>query len=394
LNTTQDTVVIGGGAMGTATAWALARRGREVTLLEQFGPGHCNGASHGATRNLNLAYSDPDYVAMLAEAVRLWTELEADCGEQLLARTGVVNHGTDRGLGGVRSALRAAGLRAEFLPAEEAAERWRGIRFDQQVLHMPDGGQLNPDRALPALQRLAAGNGAVFRHHVRVVELAVLDGGVRLTVEEDGRTEVLSARQAVLTAGAWTAKLLAAANLPSGAAAVPRLTVTQEQPAHFAVTDEAAVWPGFNHVPGAGAEYAGWYSPVYGMPTPGEGVKAGWHGVGPVVDPDRRSFMPEPRQLAALQDYARRWLPGVDADSLTAISCTYTTTRDENFILDRIGPLVVGAGFSGHGFKFTPVIGRILADLATGTGTAPAIFSAKATRSPRGPKPPPVPGAG
>jgi sarcosine oxidase len=393
LNTTLDTVVIGGGAMGSAAAWALARRGREVTLLERFGPGHRNGASHGATRNLNLAYSDPDYVAMLAESVRLWTELEADCGEQLLARTGVVNHGTDRGLGGVRRALRAAGLRAEFLPAEEAAERWRGIRFDQQVLHTPDGGQLNPDRALPALQRLAAGNGAVVRHHVRVVEVAVLDGGVRLTVEADGRTEVLSARQAVVTAGAWTAKLLATANLASGAAALPRLTVTQEQPAHFAVTDEAAVWPGFNHVPGTGAEYAGWYSPVYGMPTPGEGVKAGWHGVGPVVDPDRRSFMPEPRQLAALQNYARRWLPGVDADSLTAISCTYTTTRDENFILDRIGPLVVGAGFSGHGFKFTPVIGRILADLATGTGTAPAIFSAKATRSPRGPKPPPGPGA-
>jgi sarcosine oxidase len=178
--------------MGSAAAWALARRGREVTLLEQFGPGHRNGASHGATRNLNLAYSAPDYVAMLAETVRLWTELEADCGDQLLARTGVVNHGTDRGLGGVRRALRAAGLRAEFLSAEEAAERWRGIRFDQQVLHMPDGGQLNPDRALPALQRLAAGNGAVVRHHVRVVELAVLDGGVRLTVEEDGRTEVFS----------------------------------------------------------------------------------------------------------------------------------------------------------------------------------------------------------
>ena len=90
------------------------------------------------------------------------------------------------------------------------------------------------------------------------------------------------------------------------------------------------------------------------MPTPGEGVKAGWHGVGPVVDPDRRSFAPEPRQRAALQNYARRWLPGVDPDSLTDISCTYTTTADENFVLDRIGPVVIGAGFSGHGFKFTP----------------------------------------
>jgi sarcosine oxidase len=112
------------------------------------------------------------------------------------------------------------------------------------------------------------------------------------------------------------------------------------------------------------------------MQTPGEGIKAGWHGVGPVVDPDRRSFLPEPVQLAALQEYARTWLPGVDADSFEAVSCTYTTTPDEDFVLDRIGPVVIGAGFSGHGFKFTPVIGRILADLATGTRDAPEIFRA------------------
>jgi sarcosine oxidase len=370
VKTNQDTVVIGGGAMGSASAWALARRGRDVTLLEQFGPGHRNGASHGATRNLNLGYSDPDYVAMLAEAVRLWAELETDSGEQLLARTGVVNHGTDPRLGAVRSALLGAGLRAEFLAAEEAAERWRGICFDQQVLHMPDGGQLNPDAALPALQRLAVSNGAAVRHHVQVVGLKILDDGVRLTVDDGGRTEVLTARQAVVTAGGWTSKLLA------GVPGLPRLTVTQEQPAHFAITDEGAVWPGFNHVPGHGEPFADWYSPVYGMQTPGEGIKAGWHGVGPVTDPDRRSFAPEPRQRAALQRYARDWLPGVDADSLTDISCTYTSTVDENFVLDRIGPIVIGAGFSGHGFKFTPVVGRILADLAAGAGPAPAMFSA------------------
>ena len=370
MKTTLDTVVIGGGAMGSATAWALARRGRDVTLLEQFGPGHRNGASHGTTRNFNPGYADPDYVAMLAESARAWNQLEADSGERLLARTGVVNHGTDPRLPEIRSALLAAGLRAEFLSVEEAAERWRGIRFDQRVLHMADGGQLNPDAALPAMQRLAAGLGAEIRHQVRVLELHVLDDGVRLTVESGGRTEVLSARQAVVTAGGWTTKLLA------GVAPLPRLTVTEEQPAHFAITDGSARWPGFNHMPGRGDAYGYWRSPVYGMHTPGEGIKAGWHGAGLVVDPDRRTFAPEPGQRAALQRYAREWLPGVDADSLTDISCTYTTTADENFILDRIGPVVIGAGFSGHGFKFTPAVGRILADLATGDGAAPAIFSA------------------
>ena len=132
----------------------------------------------------------------------------------------------------------------------------------------------------------------------------------------------------VVTAGGWTTKLLA------GVAPLPRLRVTQEQPAHFAITDEGAQWPGFNHMPGHGDAYGYWRSPVYGMQTPGEGIKAGWHGVGPVVDPDRRSFAAEPEQRAALQRYARDWLPGVDADSLTDISCTYTTTVDENFVLD------------------------------------------------------------
>ncbi|WP_255768722.1 FAD-dependent oxidoreductase [Pseudarthrobacter sulfonivorans] len=400
MGTMLDTVVIGGGAMGSAAAWALARRGRQVTLLEQFGPGHHNGASHGSTRNLNPGYHRPEYVAMLAEVIALWDELEQDSGERLLNRTGIVNHGPDPRLPLVQAALTEAGIRAEPLRPEEAAERWQGIRFDQQVLHMPDGGQLNPEAALPAFQRLAAARGAEIRHHTKVLDLEIMDDGVRLTLETAdggiseggtrgaampgvadmvppaaGTTEVVTAAQAIVTAGAWTEKLL------SGAAGrrklrIPRLTVTQEQPAHFQIADELAVWPGFNHTPGPGGAYQDWYSPVYGMQTPGEGIKAGWHGVGPVVDPDRRSFLPEPVQLAALQEYARTWLPGVDADSFEPISCTYTTTPDEDFILDRIGPVVIGAGFSGHGFKFTPVVGRILADLATGTRPAPQIFSA------------------
>ena len=112
--------------------------------------------------------------------------------------------------------------------------------------------------------------------------------------------------------------------------------------------------------------YDYWYSQTYGTLTPGEGVKAGWHAVGPVIDPDARTFEPEPVQLAALQRYAREWLPGVDADAMTAISCTYTSTSDTDFLLDRVGPVVVGAGFSGHGFKFVPTVGRILADLVGG----------------------------
>ncbi|MDQ0093008.1 FAD-dependent oxidoreductase [Paeniglutamicibacter psychrophenolicus] len=370
-----DTVVVGGGAMGSATAWALATRGREVTLLEQFEPGHALGASHGTTRNLNPGYRDPVYVSMLVEALELWERLGAQSGEAQIARTGIVNHGAPAEQGRVLAALSEAGIRAEELSAAQATERWSGIRFAGPALHMPDGGQLNPDLALPSFQRVATGHGARIRHGVRVVEMKVLgDKQVSLTLESAAGAETIEARNVVVTAGAWTRYLL------PGSVRLPALRVTQEQPVHFAPLDADTVWPGFNHtlVPGSpGFEHA--YSPVYGMSTPGEGIKAGWHGTGAPTHPDARSFASEPKQLRALQDYARKWLPGVDADSFTELSCTYTNTPDEDFILDRIGPITIGAGFSGHGFKFTPVIGRILADLASGSGPAPAKFAAGRT---------------
>jgi sarcosine oxidase len=370
-----DTVVVGGGAMGSATAWQLARRGRAVTLLERFEPGHVNGASHGASRNFNTAYADPSYVAMLAEALPLWRSLEAETGSRLLDQVGIVNHGPNPSFDAVAAALHGAGLGAEFLAPEAAAERWPGIHFDGRVLHTPDAGRLNADAAVTALQAAAVAAGAEVRHGTRVLRLDVLgDDHVRVTTE----TGAIDARRVVVTVGAWTSRLL------RGVLPVPRLTVTQEQPAHFALRDgstvaagrAAAEWPGFNHAfDPADPRYSWWYSPIYGMYTPGQGVKAGWHGVGPATDPDARSFAPEPAQLAALQRYVRDWLPGADPDALVPVSCTYTTTADEDFVLDRVGPVVVGAGFSGHGFKFTPSIGRILADLATDVSPAPPLFA-------------------
>lgn len=375
--TRLDIVVIGGGAMGSATAWQLATRGREVTLLEQFEPGHTNGASHGTTRNLNLGYADPTYVGMLSESLKLWEELSAQSGSEQITRTGTVNHGNPQAQAHALSALTAVGIRAEEISTAEASERWNGIRFTTPALHMPDGGQLNPDLALPSFQRVATENGATVRHGVRVVEMKVLgENQVRLLLETSSGTETIEAQHVVVTAGAWSSYLL------PDSVRLPQLRVTQEQPLHFAPRDAQSVWPGFNHalVPGSpGFENA--YSPVYGMLTPGEGIKAGWHGTGSLTHPDHRSFTSEPKQLHALRDYARAWLPGVNADIFTEISCTYTNTPDEDFVLDRMGPITIGAGFSGHGFKFTPAIGRILADLATGNGTAPAKFAAGRTSS-------------
>ena len=382
--TRADVVVVGGGAMGSAAAWQLARRGREVTLLERFGRGHTQGASHGASRNFNLSYGDDTYLSLLREALPLWRELEAESGTAVLDQVGLANHGANPAFDAVASALPAYGFDASFLAPEEAGERWPGIRFDGRVLFTPQAGRLNADAAVSALQRAAAARGAVVRHHSRVVAIRVVSpDSVLVEVqpldaesgEPTGSRETIDARRVVVTLGAWTQKLL------GSTVALPRLVVTQEQPAHFAVRDSSIAWPGFNHAPSPlDPSYDYWYSPVYGMFTPGQGVKAGWHGTGAVVDPDARTFVAEPAQLAALQRYAREWLPGVDAESFVEISCTYTTSPDSNFVVDSAGPLVIGAGFSGHGFKFTPSIGRILADLVDGAGTAPALFSLAAAR--------------
>jgi sarcosine oxidase len=362
-----ETVVIGGGAMGLSTAWNLSRRGRPVSLVERFTVGNRFGASHGATRNFNQSYSDPGYLGMLVEAERLWRELESESSTPLLDLVGIANHGDPSANDAAHEAMAAAGIRSEFLEAEEAAERWPGMRFDGRVLFAPDSGRLRAAEALAALHDRALAAGADLRFGTRVLGLEVMhDHRVRvITAAQD-----LIARHVIVTAGAWTTGLL------SGVMPLPALRVTQEQPAHFAVRTDALSWPGFNHNPIAtNSDHQWWPSAVYGMFTPGEGVKVGWHGSGQETDPDARSFESEPTQLAALQRYVSEWLPGADPEQFAEVSCTYTTTPDSNFFLESIGPVTVGAGFSGHGFKFTPVIGRILADLADGTDTRPTLAS-------------------
>ncbi|WP_318152876.1 FAD-dependent oxidoreductase [Microbacterium helvum] len=175
-------------------------------------------------------------------------------------------------------------------------------------------------------------------------------------MEAGGERYDIFADTVVVTAGAWTAGILPRSS------ALPRLTVTEESPAHFAPRSPDHAWPSFNHFVDP---QRGPIGNVYGMPTPGEGVKVGFHMVGPVVDPDERTFRPVPEQAAQLRDYVAEWFRGLDADTAAPISCAYTSTVTEDFVLDRRGRIVVGAGFSGHGFTFTPAVGSVLADLAT-----------------------------
>ncbi len=320
-----DVAVVGAGAMGSATAWWLARRGARVVVYEQFEPLHHNGSSHGGSRIFRLAYADRHYVEMARTALDLWRELEDDAGEPLLDTTGSIDHGD---LEAVTAIAEALAPDCEWLKAAAAAERWPGLRFDGPVLLQPDGGRCRADATVAALHRRAADLGVAFQFNATVTDLDALPADV-----------------VVVTAGAWVTQLVE----------MPPIRVTREQVFHFRPTSAAPRWPSFIH----------YREPfVYGLETPGEGVKVAEHQSGPVVDPDTRSFEVDAAGRGRVVQYVKDWLPGLDPAPVTATTCLYTNTADESFVLERRGNVVIGSACSGHGFKFTPLIGRTLADLA------------------------------
>ena len=366
--TDADVVVVGLGAMGSATAWELAKRGRRVVGLEQFAQGHDQGSSHGAARIFRLAYEQDDYVRLAVEALRLWRVLEEESGSEILRQTGAVDYGTRSVLDRIGAALQRAGFAADLLDPNAARRRWEGIAFDGPVLYSPDGGSTDADAARLALQRRAAQRGADLRFSTRVQTIERAADGVVVATDD---AEV-TAPVVVVTVNAWAPAVL------RDHLTLPPITVTQEQPAFFAPHDDALQWPSFIRYDGDGTSASDFA--CYGLDSPTEGgVKVGEHGTGIPVDPDAIRPAPESGRLERLSSYVARFLPGLDPTPVGVTRCLYATTPTEDFVLDRQGPIVVGAGFSGHGFKFTPAIGRVLADLADGHPTPAARF-----RLPRG----------
>jgi sarcosine oxidase len=337
-----DVVIVGAGAMGSATAWWLARRERDVVVIEQFEQGHVNGSSHGGSRIFRLAYYDPAYVRMAQEALPLWRELEADTGRTLLDTTGAIDHGDPGLLDAVAGALATCGAAHELVDAAEARERWPGMRFEGDVVFHPDGGRCRAHDAVRALQDRAGALGADVRFGTGLAALRTTAHGV----EVDAAGDTIRAPVAVVTAGAWVREVV-------GDELAPDVHVTQEQIQHFTPRVEAE-WPSFIH------HRQPW---VYGLLAPGEGVKVAEHHVGPVVDPDRRPPRNQAAEAAVVR-YVEQWFPGLDPTPVHVAECLYTTTPDESFVIERRGPVVIGSPCSGHGFKFTPLIGRRLADLA------------------------------
>jgi len=337
--------------MGAATAWWLTRQGRRVTLLEQYEAGHDRGSSHGRARIFRLAYRDAKHVALARRAQELWRVLSDESGAQLLEVTGGLDHGPAAAIADLHQALDDHGVVSQELSPEEARDRWPGMRFDEAVLHQREAGRLNADATVLALHGLLGESDV--RYGVRALEVRDVSGGV----EVETTAGTVTADVVVLAAGAWVPSLTA--SLPF-ASELPAFRVTQEQPGYFRVPGDTA-YLSFLHHRDAGERRLGFGA--YGMCSPDRGLKVGLHGAGPEADPDDRPALSE-ESVRRLRDYVTEWFPGAEPEPLHVDSCLYTSTPDEQFVLRRWGNVVVCSPCSGHGFKFVPAIGELVAGLA------------------------------
>ena len=358
-----DVVVVGLGALGSATAyWASRRPGVRVLGLERYEIGHLNGASEDVSRIIRRSYHRRDYVRLTARAYESWAEVERESGLQVVFRTGgldvgprVTREGVAIDIGEYAQAMTAEGVPFETLDGPEIMRRWPAWRLgDEHVgLFQPDGGLADPSAGNLAHRRLAAAQGAVLREHAPVARIEGGDGETTVVLD-DG--EVITAGKVVIAADAWANDLLdpLGAHLP--------LTVTQEQVSWFTPRgdprlfdkDRFPIWIWMDE------------PSFYGFPTHGHpGPKVGQDVGGRPVTPATRTFDRDDAALARVTTFLEAHLPAMAVEPFRFRSCLYTLTPDRDFVLDALPgrPDVLVALGSAHAYKFASVIGRIMAEL-------------------------------
>ncbi len=362
--TDASVIVLGLGGIGSGAVYWLSRRlGSEVVGIEQFPLGHDRGGSEDHSRIIRLSYHTPDYVELAKRAYAAWDEVERDGGEPVVLRTGGIDlapPGASIGLDDYRSSMTAAGVPFEELDAAEIMRRWPQWRLPEDVtaLYQEQSGIAMASRANAAHRALAVRNGATLLEHAPVESVREVDGEVEVVA--GGRA--YRAGSLVIAAGAWTNRALA------GLGVQFPLEVTLEQVVYLTPRVANAFAP---------ERFPIWIwmdePSFYGFPIFGEpAVKVAWDRCSVVTTADTRPMDPDPATTAAIRRFVADHLPDADAGVHLAKTCLYTLTPDRDFLVDRVPGtarcwVAVGAG---HAFKFTSLLGRILADLAVDGTTA------------------------
>lgn len=357
-----DVIVLGLGGMGSAAARHLARRGARVLGLEQFTPAHALGSSHGDTRIVRMAYFEaPEYVPLLRRAYELWDELEADCGQELFVRAGALMIGAADSdvVRGTLASVERYDLPYELLDRAAMAQRFPqfALRSGEQAVFERNAGFVNPEVVVRTHLDLAARDGAELRFETPVTSWRADDGAVVVSTPVGD----FRGRRLVIAAGAWAGRMAPDLGVPLR---VGRRVMHYLQPVSSAADFAVDRFPVYVYETGA-------RDALYGFPwvdDPGGGVKAGFHYRGGDVDPDAIDRGVGAREREEMRAALAERIPGLAGAHLATKVCMYTLTPDEHFVIDHLAGhadrVIVAAGFSGHGFKFTPVVGEILADLA------------------------------
>ena len=374
---TYDAIVIGLGGFGSGALYHLARRGVRVLGIEQFGVAHDRGSSHGETRIIRKAYFEhPDYVPLLVRAYELWRELESECGRTLMHLGGLMLAGPPEGeaIAGAKLAARLHRIQIEEIDAVAGRRRFPGFRVPEgfSVLFEPEAGYLEVENCVRAHLEQAVAHGALV--HTDETVLDWTSDGTRATVRTD--RDSYEAASLVITAGPWASTVAGDLELPLQVVRKPAFW----HPVMNRHYDVSAGAPAFYFEMPAGA--------FYGFPSlDGATLKVAEHTGGrPVSDASRVDRSAHPDDIAPVAEFVRTSLPGIIPEPVRHSVCLYTLTPDHHFIIDRHPEhpnVSIGAGFSGHGFKFTTVLGQALADLAADGRTDLPIGFLSATRFPR-----------
>ena len=363
-------VVLGAGAMGTAAAYHLARRGEPVLLVEQFRVGHDRGSSHGAARITRHSYADPRHARLMLDAFRCWRDLEADAAANLYVRTGGVSFCPGPGdyVARVCSSLASIGVPHRRLTGSQ-------LRRVYPVFAVPDSydAVFEPDAGLLAASRILAAQVELARQHGGAAFRLLEDCPIRrIDLDADRPTLVaddllITAECLIVTAGSWVCRLLPGLGVP--------LRPTRQQVLYFRPADMEPFtigrFPVFIFLGAAELDA------FYGMPAVLDtGVKVARHG-GPDVDPDAVDRTVGDAYRSVVRRFLRGHVPALaDAPIARAEVCLYTMAPGEDFLVDFLpgrADVLVASPCSGHGFKFSNLVGRVLADLARDGGTGVAI---------------------
>lgn len=359
-----DVIVLGGGTMGSSAAWALAKRGARALVLEQFSHVHTFGSHGGKTRIIRHAYAEsPAYVPLVQRADDLWLELEREAGEKILHRTGGLELAAPgyRHAAAARASATIHGLPHEWLSPADANRRWEGIAIpdDWDVLYSPQAGFLLTEPALRSLVRLAGRVGMELHQD----EPARAWGATADEVWVRTDRTTYRADRLIITAGAWASSILADLGLPLTVLRKVLWWLAVEDPAPFAL----GRFPVFIADSDAGEIYG---FPIHDHP----GLKIAEHSGGQPTTPEAVDRVARDDEKAPVVALGQRIFSGVTDRVLESVVCLYTMTPDHNFVVDRHPKwprVALGAGFSGHGFKFATAIGEHLAELALDDATQP-----------------------